>query len=112
VLCALKQVEDDMASSRTGTTKHKHMRAKAIAKAKREGQTTCPIDGRWIDWDTHGLPSSPEADEIIAYADTGATSTDPDNWRIICLQCNRQLGGQLGAQRSRRSGLLQTSRSW
>ena len=101
-----------MTTSRTGTATHKRMRAKLIAKAKREGQTNCPIDGRWIDWNTHGLPSSPEADEITPYANTGTTSTDPANWRIICQHCNRQLGGELGAHRTQQQGNLQTSRAW
>jgi len=100
-----------MATSRTGTALHKRMRARAVTAAQTAGQTNCPLCGRWIDWNTHGSKSSPEADEIIPYAETQQTSTDLTNWRIICRHCNQQRGGKL-AHKTRTTTTLRTSRDW
>ena len=102
-----------MTTSRTGTAIHRNMRAQTIHQAQANHQQTCPICGHWIDWDTHGKPNSPEADEIIPYYTTGQTSTNPNNWRIICRHCNQQLGAKHGnQQRWHTPNPLTTSQHW
>ncbi|AZR06363.1 HNH endonuclease [Trueperella pyogenes] len=89
-----------MAGSRTGTARHKQWRQALIRHAKRNHQTACPICGTRIDWDTKGLPSSPEADHVIPVAHGGTETLD--NGRIICRKCNQRLGGIIGANTTNR----------
>lgn len=87
-----------MATSRTGTTKWKALRAKAIAEALANDQYTCPRCGVALDYSRSQQPNSPEPDHIQEHANGGKDSLD--NIRIICRRCNQQLGGQLGGKRA------------
>lgn len=87
-----------MAASRTGTTKWKALRAKAIAEALANDQYTCPRCGVALDYSRSRQPNSPEPDHIQEHANGGKDSLD--NIRIICRRCNQQLGGKLGGKRA------------
>lgn len=87
-----------MATSRTGTTKWKALRAKAIAEALSNDQYTCPRCGVALDYSRSQQPNSPEPDHIQEYANGGKDSLD--NIRIICRRCNQKLGGKLGGNRA------------
>lgn len=89
--------EAAMPTPRTATTKWKKLRLQAITQAERQGQTTCPICHRHIDWNSHGQPDSPEADHIIPHSRGGSDTIE--NIRIICKQCNQQLGGKLARKK-------------
>lgn len=87
-----------LATSRTGTTKWKALRAKAIAEALANDQYTCPRCGVALDYSRSQQPNSPEPDHIQEHANGGKDSLD--NIRIICRRCNQQLGGKLGGKRA------------
>lgn len=80
-----------MATSRSSTTAHKRMRGIVIATAIAQGITHCPSCGVELDYDAKDRPpNAPEADEIIPFAKTGVTSTDPADWQVLCRTCNRR----------------------
>lgn len=79
-----------MATSRTGTKRWRDNRTIAITRARNEGLTRCPTCGRFLIWDTHGLPASPEADHITPHSRGGSDSID--NIQIICRACNLSKG--------------------
>lgn len=80
-----------MATSRSGTTVHKRMVAQTIAAAKAQGVTHCGC-GVELDYENRTARNGAHADEIVPYAVTGETSTDPDNWRVLCATCNQKRG--------------------
>ena len=82
-----------MATSRTGTTEWLRARATCIRHARRSGQSTCPLCGIELAWDTHNLPTSPEVDHIIPVAAGG--TDEQSNLRVICMTCNRTRGKTL-----------------
>lgn len=103
--------------SRTGTARHKRMRAKVLRAAHDSGLTTCPACGVWLDWDHTRQPNSPEPDEIVPFAVRGETSLDPEHWQVLCRRCNQSKGGKHGRalQTARRPQPLTepvTSRDW
>ena len=79
-----------MATSRTGTTRWKNLRTRALNGARAHGQATCPLCNRPLAWGTTRQPLSPEPDHIIPHARGGADSMD--NLRIICRDCNIKRG--------------------
>lgn len=105
-----------MSTPRTATTKWKALRAKAIHRARREGQELCPRCGIILDYS--GGPrnrASAEADHIVPYSSGGTDHVD--NIQIVCGRCNRQMQDK-GAPRPRTSAQgqpsawLVTSREW
>lgn len=81
-----------MATSRTGTAVHKRMRRIVIAEAKARGLTHCPPCGNELDYTDGKAPHGAQADEIVAYAHSGVTSTDPNDWQVLCAKCNQRKG--------------------
>lgn len=101
-----------MATSRTGTARHKNLRTQTIHDARQAGQTQCPICRHLIDWDgPAGQPRSPEMDHIITVENGGRDTSD--NVRIICRDCN---GKRRGRERRARSTAVRdpivTSQAW
>ena len=102
-----------MATPRTATTKHKRMRRQCLARDKSAGITHCPICGTELDYETpERKPNKAEADEIVPYALTGTTSTDPDDWQTICAQCNQRKGSKVTPTRDENVNLFPHSRAW
>jgi hypothetical protein len=70
-------------------SKERRRRKAAVDAWREEYGDWCPLCGR------HGVKLS--ADHITPYAETGTEDTP---LRVICLDCNRRLGSQLGGQRA------------
>jgi 5-methylcytosine-specific restriction endonuclease McrA len=81
-----------MATSRTGTSRWKHVAAEAKRQAHRSGLTHCPRCGVRLDWTRGRTPASPEADHIVPHSKGGADELD--NVRIICRHCNQSRGDE------------------
>lgn len=77
-----------MATSRTGTARHKNLRTQAIHDARSAGQTLCPICRHPIDWDGPRGLRSPELDHIVPVERGGRDVRE--NVRIICGDDNRK----------------------
>jgi len=79
-------------TNRTASQAHRRWRARLITQARQQGQTECPLCGATITWDTHDLPTSPEADHITPVSRGGLNTLD--NGQIICRTCNRSKGNR------------------
>ena len=79
-------------TNRTASASHRRWRQRLITQAQQQGQTTCPLCGVTITWDTHDLPTSPEADHITPVSRGGLNTLD--NGQIICRTCNRSKGNR------------------
>ena len=90
-----------MTTSRSGTATHKRMRAKILAHAIENGILNCPTCGVELDFNVSRRPNSPEADEITPYVVRGYTSTNLEDWQVLCRQCNQRKGARLGNARKR-----------
>jgi len=103
-----------MATSRTSTTIWKRRRAQRIALAKAQGQTTCakPGCGRWLDYNTHGQPDSPEVNHDEQFAITGEIAPPLEKLSVWCRACNGADGGQLGAAKINRGNGVKRSQVW
>ena len=89
----LTRIGDAMAhTNRTASAAHRRWRARLITQARQQGQTECPLCGAEIAWDTHDLPTSPEADHITPVSRGGLNTLD--NGQIICRTCNRSKGNR------------------
>lgn len=90
---AIDDREDAMAhTNRTASASHRRWRQRLITQARQQGQTECPLCGATITWDTHQLPTSPEADHITPVSRGGLNTLD--NGQIICRTCNRSKGNR------------------
>ena len=78
-----------MATSRTGTATHKRMVRIVKAEAQAQGITHCPGCRVELDYNDGTAPNGAQADEIVPFAITQATSTDPSDWQVLCRDCNR-----------------------
>lgn len=86
-----------MATSRTGTSKWKNIRKRAIHRAMRDGLTNCPECNIPLDYETGLRPNSPEVDHIIPWS---VSQTDAlDGTRVICRRCNQSLGGKVSKRK-------------
>ena len=66
-------------------------RDRLIRRVKRE-EDTCHLCGQWVDTRLpHGLPGSPEVDEVIPVA-FGGDPYDRVNCRLAHRHCNRRRG--------------------
>ena len=88
--CAHAREEDDVTTSRTGTTRWLHNAAAAKRSARAAGLEHCPLCHVRLTWDAGLLPSSPEADHIMPHSRGGNDSID--NIQIICRKCNQKKG--------------------
>lgn len=89
-----------MVTSRTGTSKWKHIAAQAKQQAQTTGITHCPHCHTILDY-THGrTPASAEADHIIPHALGGKDTLD--NVQIICRRCNQSKGAGRTSKTSQR----------
>ena len=79
-------------TNRTASAAHRRWRQRLITQARQQGQTECPLCGAAITWDTHDLPTSPEADHITPVSRGGLNTLD--NGQIICRTCNRSKGNR------------------
>lgn len=101
-----------MATSRTGTGAWKRRRAQRLELARSQGQTGCAKCGRWLDYNTHGQPNSPEVNHDEAYAVTGEIAPPLEKLSVWCRQCNGSDGGKLGAGSRGRGDKPRTSQAW
>ncbi|MCB2412362.1 HNH endonuclease [Demequina sp. TTPB684] len=105
-----------MAATRTGTTVHKRMRKRTLARDRAAGITHCPIPGcgAELDYDTtdRSNPAKAEADEITPWSHTQETSTDLEDWRTICAHCNQSRGSNAQAPVEENANLFPPSRAW
>jgi len=89
------------------------MRKVALATAQARGITHCPSCGVELDYESKDRPpNAAEADEIIPFAVTGETSTDPADWQVLCGTCNRKKGAQVGEQGAAWENPYPLSRNW
>lgn len=94
-----------MATPRTATATHKRMRRRTLERDRAAGVTHCPgypghPCGVPLDYDTpQRVPNKAEADEIVPFAMTGTTSTNPDDWQTLCARCNQSKGSRSHATR-------------
>uniref|UniRef100_A0AB39CF30 HNH endonuclease n=1 Tax=Cutibacterium phage vB_CacS-HV1 TaxID=3236917 RepID=A0AB39CF30_9CAUD len=79
-------------TNRTASSAHRRWRQRLITQARQQGQTTCPLCGATITWNTYQLPTSPEADHITPVSRGGLNTLD--NGQIICRTCNRSKGNR------------------
>jgi hypothetical protein len=59
------------------------------AEAQAQGITHCPGCRVELDYSDGTQPNGAQADEIVPWAKTGVTSTDPRDWQVLCRTCNR-----------------------
>lgn len=99
-----------MATSRTGTSTWKRVRAKAISKAKRNGVTHCRHCGVELNYDMGLLPESAEVDHLIPHSMGGKDHVD--NTEVICRLCNQSKGNRAAPKARNTTTPLKTSRKW
>jgi len=78
-----------MPTSRSGTATHKRMVRIVKAEAQNRGVTHCPGCKTPLDYTDGTAPNGAQADEIVPFAVTGITSTEPSDWQVLCRDCNR-----------------------
>lgn len=89
-----------VATSRTGTTSHKHWRTQILNRDRNQGITHCPLCNTPLDYTTSRQPNSAEPDHIIPHA-FGGTNT-LENGRTICRRCNQRRGALTGHNTARK----------
>ena len=100
-----------MATSRTGTTVWKTLRKRALYRARRAGQTHCPICKVELDYEVSLTPASAEPDHIIPHARGGADHID--NLVVICRLCNgRKSDKAAPTTPTINKGPIRASRAW
>jgi len=83
-----------MATSRTGTALHKRMVRTVMAEAQARGVTHCPACKVELDYVNRTAPNGAHADEIVPFAVRGETSSDPNDWQVLCATCNQSKGAK------------------
>ena len=99
---------------RTNSTKRNKLRAQVLRE-----ETNCWLCGELVDVKLkHGLPASPEVDEILPVS-LGGDPYDRSNCRLAHRLCNQKRGNKLPAEaieaarnRTQESQPLKTSREW
>ncbi|WP_180967249.1 HNH endonuclease [Zhihengliuella halotolerans] len=101
-----------MATSRTGTSTWKKVRAKALRLAQARGQDSCPYCGVTLDYIVSRTPRSAEPDHAYAHAKGGQDHID--NLIVICRRCNQSKGDRPApkSQTIMAAKPLRTSRQW
>lgn len=89
-----------MATSRTGTTSHKHWRTQILNRDRNQGITHCPLCNTPLDYTTSRQPNSAEPDHIIPHANGGTNTLE--NGRTICRRCNQRRGALTGRNTTRK----------
>lgn len=84
-----------MVTSRTGTSVHKRMVAKTLTAARAQGVTHCPGCNNELDYEDRTSKHGAHADEIVPYAVRGYTSTDINDWQVLCATCNQRKGKKI-----------------
>ena len=79
-----------MATSRTGTSRWKRIRAQAIADAIRDGLDKCPLCGTLLDLHGTGDGAPVEVDHVIPHVVSGVD--DISGVQVMCKTCNRRKG--------------------
>lgn len=85
-----REAENQLATSRTGTAKHRQWRQAVLTRDRNAGITHCPNCGVTLDYKTPYKPNSAEADHIIPHALGGDETLD--NGRALCRRCNQRRG--------------------
>lgn len=99
-------------NNRTGVGIWQRRRAQRLALAKSQGQTTCAKCGRWLDFNTHGKPNSPEVNHDEPFAITGEIAPPLEKLSVWCRQCNASDGGKQGNARRGRGDGVKHSQVW
>ncbi|WP_051423031.1 HNH endonuclease [Arthrobacter sp. MA-N2] len=101
-----------MATSRTGTSQWKKLRAKALRLAQAQGLTHCPHCRVLLDYQRGRLPNSAEPDHIVPYARGGQDTIE--NLSVICRTCNISKGNRPAPSTATilAAKPLKTSRRW
>ena len=89
-----------VATSRTGTTSHKHWRTQILNRDRNQGITHCPLCNTPLDYTTSRQPNSAEPDHIIPHANGGTNTLE--NGRTICRRCNQRRGALTGHTTARK----------
>lgn len=79
-----------MATSRTGTSVHRHWRRRVLARGQANGVVYCPDCGVELDYVNSKRPNSAEPDHIVPFARGGRDEVD--NGRVVCRHCNQSRG--------------------
>jgi len=102
-----------VATPRSATTAHKRMRRTVLAQAQASGITHCPTCRVELDYTSKTRPpNAAEADERVPFAVSGVTSTDPDDWQVLCGTCNRKKGANVGVKGEAWANPYPLSKSW
>ena len=102
-----------MATSRTGTTRWKNVRAKVIRQAQRDGIDHCPRCNVLLDYSSgERKRNSVEVDHIVPHSQGGTDTVD--NAQVVCGRCNRSLGSKRNKMKPKPlpAVTLATSRAW
>lgn len=99
-----------MATSRTGTATWKNLRKRAIYRAKRAGQTDCPICAVKLDYEVSITPASAEVDHVIPHSRGGLDHID--NVTVICRACNLRKGNRTTPPSTAPKVPTKASREW
>jgi 5-methylcytosine-specific restriction protein A len=100
-----------MATSRTGTSAWKRVRAQAIRRARSMGVTHCRHCKTLLDYDMSLTPASAEVDHLVPYANGGRDHID--NVEVICRRCNASKGNRAAPKQQHPTPApLKTSRDW
>ncbi|QCB97130.1 HNH endonuclease [Arthrobacter sp. PAMC25564] len=101
-----------MATSRTGTSQWKKLRAKVLHKAQAQGRTQCPYCGVTLNYQQGLRPNSAEVDHIIPHARGGQDVEE--NAIACCRRCNQSKGNRPAPRTAvlMAAKPLRTSRQW
>lgn len=97
-----------MASSRTGTTAWKTVRARALRRDERNGVTHCRYCYSALDYKVGLKPNSAEPDHIIPHSRGGQDVLE--NLQSICRRCNQSKSNGQAPKTAYRP--VNTSRKW
>jgi 5-methylcytosine-specific restriction endonuclease McrA len=99
-----------MATSRTGTSAWKRVRAQAIRRAQSMGITHCRHCNTLLNYEVSQTPASAEVDHIVPYANGGRDHIE--NVEVICRRCNGSKGSRAAPTQHHAPEPLRTSRRW
>ncbi|WP_038463642.1 HNH endonuclease signature motif containing protein [Arthrobacter sp. PAMC 25486] len=97
-----------MASSRTGTTAWKKVRAQALRRDEHNGVTQCRYCWCQLDYKVGLRPNSAEPDHILAHSLGGQDVLE--NLITICRRCNQSKGDNQAPKTAYKP--VKTSRRW